>query len=497
MYTTIQDPNSQVYTSGSETYAQIQPVPLSVTAEINQVPSTSTQSTRDDQDGLYEPAPQPPSVDTLKQVAHSHSRQGKIYFTLVLNNSTITIIYFKASSSSSIANLGSPKPEKRQANSPLPPPPPPSITPDLFSPTEKLRIPKNLDDMYAKVQKNRKKNDTEVESPTDYPVVEVAQLILTEKVHNEITTVNLPATSSYEHKYETLKKSPRKQISDVGYEKLRLKDQDCSPEPGYASINGPESISGSDPGYEVLKQNDLSCSDTDPNYEELCLRNDMVGYSTISEALSCSDIDCYSSINKSNKLESSQSKTSSSFDSDPKDLSLNEPNYESMLSETSVNKTSESELSNDPNYESVKYSDFSSEDPPYEQLKDDESSRTDSYQNYEKLDSLKIDSSSGDSSLRQQFCDKSESLCKDEQKYLSENKLDNCEGKSNHSSRDKSGNYFESKSENIHTDELAHSSQGRSENLVVVKPENYKTENTSELRTKVHMLSNENSIYEV
>lgn len=51
-------------------------------------------------------APVPPHVDSLR--AQMHSRQ--------------------ASSSSSVCNLGSPKPEKRQANSPLPPTPKASLS---------------------------------------------------------------------------------------------------------------------------------------------------------------------------------------------------------------------------------------------------------------------------------------------------------------------------------------------------------------------------------
>lgn len=70
---------------------------------------------------------------------------------------------FSASSSSSIANLGSPKPEKRQANSPLPPPPVPGNF--EFHPDHVQAI-KNLDELYAKVHKT-KKTDTSPETPSD------------------------------------------------------------------------------------------------------------------------------------------------------------------------------------------------------------------------------------------------------------------------------------------------------------------------------------------
>lgn len=81
VYTTIQEPNQQLYMSGSETYAQIQPLPLTVEVEVNPVPSSSRTSSLERQESLqqsYEPAPQPPSVDSLKHVAHSHSRQGEL-----------------------------------------------------------------------------------------------------------------------------------------------------------------------------------------------------------------------------------------------------------------------------------------------------------------------------------------------------------------------------------------------------------------------------------
>lgn len=63
MYAAIEEPG-QVYMSGSETYAQIQPLALlDVTSEANS-------------DGSHYP-PQPPSVDSLRHVAQVHSRQGQ------------------------------------------------------------------------------------------------------------------------------------------------------------------------------------------------------------------------------------------------------------------------------------------------------------------------------------------------------------------------------------------------------------------------------------
>ena len=70
MYTTIQDPNNPVYMSNSETYAQIHPLVFNALAEVNPIPSCSGTGIQPEE------VPQPPSVDSLKNVAHSHSRQG-------------------------------------------------------------------------------------------------------------------------------------------------------------------------------------------------------------------------------------------------------------------------------------------------------------------------------------------------------------------------------------------------------------------------------------
>ncbi|XP_013109845.2 mucin-2 isoform X1 [Stomoxys calcitrans] len=158
-YAAIEDPNNRpqanvatdIYTSGSETYAQIQPMQspnsMVVSVEINNafapsiVPvaantssnvggtahqNTSTPSSHTDAHNasfssqhstntvvgsvrasleIITTTPIPPPVDSLR--AQMHSRQA----SASSNNST------------SLCTLGSPKPEKRQANSPLPPTP--------------------------------------------------------------------------------------------------------------------------------------------------------------------------------------------------------------------------------------------------------------------------------------------------------------------------------------------------------------------------------------
>lgn len=80
MYAAI-DEQEKVYTSGSETYAQIQPMapdPIRVqqSEQINSVQPLYT-------DEQHPSAPQPPSVDSLRYVAHAHSRQG-IHHTMYI-----------------------------------------------------------------------------------------------------------------------------------------------------------------------------------------------------------------------------------------------------------------------------------------------------------------------------------------------------------------------------------------------------------------------------
>ena len=76
MYAAI-DEQEKVYTSGSETYAQIQPT----TSDANRIVQNESlnliqSSSRGEESHV--PAPQPPSVDSLRHVAHAHSRQGEI-----------------------------------------------------------------------------------------------------------------------------------------------------------------------------------------------------------------------------------------------------------------------------------------------------------------------------------------------------------------------------------------------------------------------------------
>lgn len=209
---------------------------------------------------------------------------------------------------------------------------------------------RNLDDLYAKVHKNRRDEQPNADEKTP-----------TGDKHRSLSPVL--DSDRRDHNYETLKKS--RKLSDPGYEKIRSGD-----EPGY------ESITGSDPGYEVLKGRE-----SDPDYEQLRHRtsnaSDCAGYSRIREVTGA---DGYSVVNKRRK---ETPRLAAAPDEDVGD----EPNYESMPSEICGANGSESDPNyesvsqNDPNYESVK----DMEEPPYERL-DEDSSRTNSdVSGYEKI----------------------------------------------------------------------------------------------------------------
>lgn len=72
MYAAI-DEQDKVYTSGSETYAQIQPMVSEVQRQTQHEQIVFCQPLRAEE---VHSAPQPPSVDSLRHVAHAHSRQG-------------------------------------------------------------------------------------------------------------------------------------------------------------------------------------------------------------------------------------------------------------------------------------------------------------------------------------------------------------------------------------------------------------------------------------
>lgn len=297
-YAAIEEPNNagELYTSGSETYAQIQ-APITVSVEINpvapapQLPSTSQQSTnRFSRSNPISSIDE--NVETLKNL---HSRQAS-----------------SSSCTSSVGNIGSPKPEKRQANSPLPPTPKSqhhtrNSTSSIMEYQEGAKLKdsnnnsnkvkqspsKDLEGMYAKVMKKNKLSSLPVESQIlAFPLVETTPKKDMSASVTEVTQAN---------EYETIDKKRNRQrnqdmgLSDAGYETIpadRNNNQgDLDPSsPHYAKIKEKttskakmslfqdvQEIEVEDPKYETLKHDKkpkapssiATDSDYDPNYEIL------------------------------------------------------------------------------------------------------------------------------------------------------------------------------------------------------------------------------------
>lgn len=342
MYAAIEDQN--LYTSGSETYAQIQ-APMTVSVEINatappptqQPPQASTSqpsqpvsrfnrmSSSSHQVNLNE-EPSAANVEALKNL---HSRQAS-----------------SSSCTSSVGNIGSPKPEKRQANSPLPPTPKGqhqsrNSTSSIMEYHEGAKIKdsnnnsskvkqspsKDLEGMYAKVMKKNKLSS--VPSENSSPV-----LNRHEAPANDVTDGATEPPAKMGNEYETIdKKRNRTRNSDAGYEtipadrnnnKQTADDYQTIPSSAahYAQINekapkakmslfhedSHELDSIDDPKYETLKLDkkvqkkspgsNATDSDYDPNYEMVMSKNQQKTSSSSSSTLVD---DGYSQIDKKSK----------------------------------------------------------------------------------------------------------------------------------------------------------------------------------------------------
>ncbi|XP_018899772.1 uncharacterized protein [Bemisia tabaci] len=318
MYAAIDEPANQVYTSGSETYAQIQPHISSVRADVEPVMMSQAVTS-----SMADP-PQPPSVNSLKHVsAHAHSRQAS-----------------SSSCTSSIANVGSPKPEKRQANSPLP------------------RPPETIDEMYAKVIKKRKETTSwsssrdsicisdQESNPTRHSIGDMdkftsnhdrsmkQQNLEQAKLENEEVECAHDQISGYETVFGEKK-------SGLGYETIN-----SNRTPPYEQLSHDVY---QEVGYEEIHKSNLT--DSDPNYEELKPQSGLK-YSEAS----------YAKVNKAKKT--------------PQKLVIAEPDYASLTNVKQMNGESNYESIgreiSEPNYESVQnssYGDSADEIPNYETVK--------------------------------------------------------------------------------------------------------------------------------
>lgn len=269
MYAAIAEPSSAHAPYGSETYAQIEVSTDMVVAAAVTIPQ-------------------------------QHSRQPS-----------------SSSCTSSTANVGSPKPEKRQANSPLPPPP-----------------QRTIEDMYAKVHKTpRRRLDED-------PTTSVPHEQDKERPSNALTEATAQDSepvpdSDLDHCYETLSKASKKlslhksDVSDVdvGYERIRNR----------TAIN--TELKTVEHGYEQLSHSRIS-SETDPNYETLRPQNN-----NNHDHAPLDILDGYSVVKKPPKHK-------------------HDPAHYATLQQKSTESESE------PNYESVKYLDVTLNEPPYERLGD-------------------------------------------------------------------------------------------------------------------------------
>lgn len=335
MYAAIDDPNQiDLYTSGSETYAQIQPPPnqMTVSVEINTTqhstvtantaPATTSSIVNND----VNTQPMPPSIDSLK--THMHSRQASA-----------------SSCNSSLGYIGSPKPEKRQANSPLPPTPKSlhkssisnltsgsstvtsgrnsaasvievsgivgigsaagikmDVTPVNSDPSKKKSPSKDIEGMYAKVMKKSKlftnlpsNTSSNIDLHNNNPEMYISDPDITKEINIDYLTDSIGASPGKQstksmqipdNNYETIDKRKHRTGSfnrkDPGYETIPgdgKKHQQQQQTPGYASIMQKSRMSApvgsipsqnNEPGYESLRDRSIG---TDPGYETLRMTN--------------------------------------------------------------------------------------------------------------------------------------------------------------------------------------------------------------------------------
>jgi hypothetical protein len=240
MYAAIEDPNNvtgDLYTSGSETYAQIQtPVCMTVSVEINAIDFDHSNSVKK-------------TNNSNMNSNHDEYDSGKQYHS-------------RQASSSSCTNLiGSPKPEKRQANSPLPPTPPRNSAPfDHRDNANRLKDSNNnkarqdLEGMYAKVLKKSKLSN----APQPIMVDKIDNFNDPPQVHNLLN-----------EDYCNEEKGFSEDLNDAGYETIPGDKNNNKGHTNFSfSVNQKRPSSISESNYEVVKKLENTIdSDYDPNYE--------------------------------------------------------------------------------------------------------------------------------------------------------------------------------------------------------------------------------------
>lgn len=313
-----------------------------------------------------------------------------------------------SSANSSIINLGSPKPEKRQANSPLPPPP--EATAEGYAFIDKknknicddrskssLSVGKSLEDMYAKVMKKKR----EIEDQQN-DVNPNSNNVLHSETNGcrKLSLIEISRASWCSHEsVEIQKKEPdlvhcsianNSIVSNFHVEgnndiSLRLSKADADVPSNlkfdheYEDVNNSQGNSvatvvanSSNPNYEMLRP---QCSrENDYQSNSISVKNNTDVYTVpfkhrqVSNA--SSDDPGYEKVRLRRRDELDQDTDSEpNYESMPHDT--NEPNYASVCrpSDSDTDPNYESVNHTDPNYESVKYMSVAqNEEPPYEQV---------------------------------------------------------------------------------------------------------------------------------
>lgn len=330
----------------------------------------------------------------------------------------VVLFAFSASSSSansSIINPGSPKPEKRQANSPLPPPPEASA--EMYASVDKkgkiddrsrssLSVGKSLEDMYAKVMKKKR----EVEEQNDAQPASNSVLYPEATACRKLSLIEISRASWCSHEsVEIQKKEPDPAHYSVAVSgaptnfhtegdgnSSRLPKADATDAPVLSHLeidHGYEAVNNTNSGKRSSSARGATSSNSDPNYEMLrpqCSREN--DYQTTGGSGVVSSVkdgaETYSVPFKHRQVSNASSEDpgyekvrlrrrielDQDTDSEPNYESMpdtGEPNYASVCrpGDSDTDPNYESVCHGDPNYESVKYMSVTqSEEPPYEQV---------------------------------------------------------------------------------------------------------------------------------
>ncbi|XP_063368969.1 uncharacterized protein LOC134657314 isoform X2 [Cydia amplana] len=382
-YATVSDDSDEMYAaieeaaagSGSDTYAQI-PEPRRRSTRARALP-----------DDHHARRSAPPEIGATTSNA-THSRQAS-----------------SSSCSNSTGALGSPKPEKRQANSPLPPPPPPPALPPAAQPQAKhQRISStgdlfNNDKLRRSLNEKHQRNNSCVSSSDfygcNYPVDKhrfSSGDLIRPLVAKEID-IERPAPPDP-------RASPARNLDDM-YAKVVKK---AKGKPHETGAHGDAEPRADDPGYETIDRNKSSHGyETIAHKERKISQNQDPGYETVKDVSKSAPNSNFANNNTLGKLNHGAGyEHISKMDNGASD---SEPNYEVLRNQpptppyATVNKPGKywpnnngdlgestyesmphdplykgSGSESDPNYESVRpkdpdYDDVRTRDPDYESLR--------------------------------------------------------------------------------------------------------------------------------